>query len=84
MKDELGGKIMVKFVELTAKAYSYLIDGISQNKKAEGTKKCVIKRKLKLENDKNYLEATQLENRMNHLKKIELAKIVLKKMIKNL
>ena len=26
MKDELGGKIMIKFVELRAKIYSYLID----------------------------------------------------------
>ena len=60
---------MVKFVELTAKTYSYLIDGISQNEKAEGTKNCVIKRKLKLENDKNYLEATKLENKMDDLQK---------------
>ena len=60
---------MVRFVELIAKTYSYLIDGISQNKKAKGTKNCVIKRKLKLENDKNYLEATQLENKMDDLQK---------------
>ena len=60
---------MVKFIELIAKTYGYLIDGISQNKKAEGTKNCVIKRKLKLENDKNYLEATQLENKMDHLQR---------------
>ena len=26
MKDELGGKIMTKFVELIVKTYSYLID----------------------------------------------------------
>ena len=32
-------------------------------KKAKGTRKCVIKRKLKFENYKNYLEATQLENK---------------------
>ena len=38
-------------------------------KKAKGTKKCVIKRKLKFENYKNCLEATQLENKINHLKK---------------
>ena len=60
---------MVKFIELIAKTYSYLIDGISQNKKAEGTKNSVIKRKLKLENDKNYLEATQLENKIDHLQR---------------
>ena len=61
MKDELGGKIIRKFVELRAKTYSHL--------KAKDTKKCVIKRKLKFENFKNCLERTQLENEINHLKK---------------
>ena len=51
LKDELGGKIMTKFVGLRAKNYSYLIDGGSEDKKkAKGTKKCIIKRKLKFEN----------------------------------
>ena len=50
LKDELGGKIMTKFVGLRAKTYSYLIDEVIENKKAKGTKKCVIKRKLKFEN----------------------------------
>ena len=50
MKDELGGKIMKKFVGLGAKTYSYLIDDGSEDKKAKGTKKCVIKRKLKFGN----------------------------------
>ena len=47
MKDELGGKIITKFVGLRAKSYSYLIDDGSEDKKAKGTKKCVAKRKLK-------------------------------------
>ena len=38
-------------------------------KKAKGTKKCVIKRKLKFGNYKNWLEATQLENKINYLEK---------------
>ena len=38
-------------------------------KKAKGTKKCVIKRKLKFKNYKNCLEATQLGNKINHLEK---------------
>ena len=46
MKDELGGKIMTKFVGLTEKTYNYLIDDGSEDKKAKGTRKCVIKRKL--------------------------------------
>ena len=35
--------------------------------KAKGTEKCVIKRKLKLEDYKNCLEAAQIENKTNHL-----------------
>ena len=42
MKDELGGKI------LKAKTYSYLTNDGSEDKKAKGIKKCVIKRELKL------------------------------------
>ena len=45
VKDELGGRIMTKFVGLRAKTYSYLIDDGSEDKKAKGTKKCTIKRK---------------------------------------
>ena len=45
---------------LRAKTYSYVIDDSSEDKKAKGTKKCAIKRKLKFENYKNCLEATQL------------------------
>ena len=32
MKDELGGKIVIKFVELRAKTYSYLKDDCSEDK----------------------------------------------------
>ena len=50
MKDESGGKIMKIFVGLRGKTYSYLIDDGSQDKKAKGTKKCVIKRTRRCEN----------------------------------
>ena len=53
MKDELGGKIITKSHGLRAKTCSYLMDGGREDKKAKGTKKCVIKRKLKFENYKN-------------------------------
>ena len=69
MKDNLGGEMMTKFVGLRAKTYSYLINDGSEDKKTKGTKKCIIKRKLKLENYKNCLEATQLENKINYLEK---------------
>ena len=47
MKGKLGGNIMTEFVGLKSKTYSYVIDDGSEDKKAKGTKKCVIKRKLK-------------------------------------
>ena len=72
MKHELGGKIMTKFVGLRAKNYSCLIDDGSKDKKTKGTKKCVIKRKLKFEKYKNCLEATQLDNKIKYLEKNEI------------
>ena len=65
MKDELGGKIVTKFAGLRAKTYSYLIDDSSEEKKAKGTEKCFIKRKLEFENYMKLLEATQLKNKIN-------------------
>ena len=51
--------------------YSYLIDDDSEDKKAKGTTKCVVKRKLKFEICKSRLEVTQLKNKINHLEKNE-------------
>ena len=62
MKEESGGKIMANFVTLSPETYSYLTDLSNENKEAKGTKKCVIKRKLKFEDYKHCLKATQLEN----------------------
>ena len=44
MKDELGGKIMTKFVWLKAKTYSYLIDDESEDKKSKKHKKSVAQK----------------------------------------
>ena len=61
MKDELGGKIMTKFVALRPKTYSYLIGGGNTDsgthaiKKAKTTRKCVIKRILTFNDYKNCL-----------------------------
>ena len=69
MKDEVVGKIIKKYVTLKVKTYSYLINDGSEGKKAKGTKKCVIKRKLKFEYYKNCLGATQLVNKINYQEK---------------
>ena len=49
MKDELAGRIIMKFVALRPKTYSYLTDDFKEDKKAKGTKKCVIKRMIKFD-----------------------------------
>ena len=60
---------MTKVFGLRGKTFSYFIDDGSEDKKAKSTKKCVIKRKLKSENYKTCLEATELESEINHLEK---------------
>ena len=47
MKDELGGKIITEFVTLRPKTYPFLTDDGKEDKKAKGTKKCVIKKMIK-------------------------------------
>ena len=42
-KDELGGKIITEVVAIRPKTYAYLTDDDNKHKKAEGTRKCVIK-----------------------------------------
>ena len=55
MKNELGGKIITEFITLRPKTYSYLTDDCKEDKKAKGTKKCVIKRIIKFNDYKNRL-----------------------------
>ena len=55
MKYELGGRVITEFVALRPKTYSYLTDDCKEDKKAKGTKKCVIKRMIKFGDYKNFL-----------------------------
>ena len=55
MKDELGGKVIMEFVTLRPKTYSYLTDDSKEDKKAKGTKKCVIKKMIKFNDHKKCL-----------------------------
>ena len=82
-KDKIGGKIMTKFVALTANTYSFLIDEYTDEdyeknrtvkKKAKGTKKCVVKREILFNNyldslfKKNVLYRSQQRFRSDHHK----------------
>ena len=60
MKDELGGKIITEFVTLRPKSYSFLTDDGKENKKAKGTKKCIIKKKIKFNDYKKCLFSDEL------------------------
>ena len=53
---------MKKFVELKAKTWSYLKNNNDEDKKSKRHKICLMKRKLKFEDYKNYLKAVQIEN----------------------
>ena len=70
--DVLGGKIMTEFAAFRPKRSNYLKDDNDENKKARGTRKCVIKQKFQFEDYKNCLEANQLEIEINTQKKNKL------------
>ena len=55
MKDESGGRVITECVALRPKTYSDLTDDCKEDKKAKGTKKCVIKRMIKFDDYKNFL-----------------------------
>ena len=58
----------LRVAAMRPKAYNYLTDDNDGNKKNNmHRKKCVIKRKLKFEIYKNYLEAPQLENKYKQI-----------------
>ena len=69
MKDDLGQQIMKKFVGLQPKTYSHLKDNDNDYKKAKGTKRCVIKTKLKFQDCKICFKACQFINIDNYLER---------------
>ena len=73
MKDELGGEIIMEFIALRRKTYSYLTDNDKLDKKVKGTKKCIIKKMIKYDdykkcllNDKVILKSQQRFIRTKH------------------
>ena len=55
MKDELGGRVITEFAALRPKTYSYLTDDCKEDKKAKGTKKCVIKKMIKFDSQQRFI-----------------------------
>ena len=86
MKDELGGKIIIEFVALRPKLYSYKkLDG-SEDKKCKGIKKCVVKKTLTFEDYKTCLFNDSTEYRsqlMFRLSKHEVHTIKVNKVALN-
>ena len=66
---------------MKSKNMCYLKDKNDEDEKAKATKEWVIKRKIKFQDYKNCLEASQVENKINDLEKMKLIEIVWK--IKN-
>ena len=62
MKDEFGGKLMTELIALISQTHSYLTDDNNGNKKTKGFNKG-CKTKLKLEDYKHSLEATNVSNK---------------------
>ena len=52
-KDELGAKITKEFCAPRAKTYAYLMNDDIERKKAKGTKKCIIKRRIRFKDYKD-------------------------------
>ena len=69
MKGELRWQNIKEFVGLKAQSYSYLMDNISENKKAKYTEKCVIKWQLENQDHKNCLNPAKLDGRLKYLEK---------------
>ena len=64
-KDEVGGRIIIEFVGLRAKNYSYVCDG-EEHKKCKGIKMSVTKKDISFEDYKDCLFSnTQLWRKMN-------------------
>ena len=55
MKNELGEEIITEFTALRPKTYYYLTDNDKIDKKAKGTKKCVINKMIKFNDYKKCL-----------------------------
>ena len=83
MKDQLVGEIMIEFVGLRAKTYSYLNGNNDENKKLKGTKKCAIRRKIKFQGYKNCLDAAKIDGKFKYLEEKKIIVDELEEFVKN-
>ena len=60
----INGKLFLLSAE-----YSLSVVNSVEDKKAKGTKKCIIKTKLIIQDYKNCLQASLIKNKINHLEK---------------
>ena len=70
---------MKKAARFRPKAYNCLKDNDHYYEKAKGTKRYVVKRKIKFQDYKTCLKASQIINKLNIYKRKELMLIILKK-----
>ena len=54
---------------IKSKNIQYLKEKNDENKKAKGTKKCVVKRQLKFQDYKNSLKTAEIDGKLNYLEK---------------
>ena len=73
IKDELGRQIIEEFVGLRTKTFSNLKNNNDEDKKAKGTKNCVMQSKIKFQDYKNCLEEAQIERKIKYLQKTEFS-----------
>ena len=64
---------MKKNFGLGAKIYSYSKDNNDKDKKAKGTKRCVVRTNLKFRDYKKCLKASQIQNKINYLEMTKTA-----------
>ena len=88
MKDELGGKIMTKFVALRPKLYAYRKLNAIEDKRCKGIKKCVVKKTLDFDDYKKclfdpgksksiYRSQLMFRNRKHEVHAVEVNKLAL-------
>ena len=81
-KYELGSNIMIEFVPLRSKTYSYLMDDGNSDKKAKEKKKFIIKREIKFKSYKDCLFKNEIILKSQQRLKVKHIMYILNKLIR--